>query len=239
MEIAQYSENTVTVYLGEEIDEDTNKQLVQLKKVLNDKNMSGVTEIIVSYTSLIVNFDILKTTSKEIIKAIRAVDMKALLEQPFKYKIIEIPVCYGGEHGPDLYRFESEGLSAEDVIAMHSGKEYLVYMLGFMPGFPYLGGLDEKLYKGRLENPRKRVPKGAVGIGGKQTGMYPFESPGGWNLLGNTPIPLFDPEREPPILYQPGDRIVFKQINENDYEELKEAVSNNDYQVCIYEEEQS
>lgn len=235
MDIKRYSEDTVTVYLGDEIDENINKQLVQLKQYLEDENLTGVTEIIVSYTSLIVNFDVFQTSADEIIEVIKKVDVNALLKQPFKYRIIEIPVCYGGTHGPDLERFESVGLSPDEVIEKHSEKEYLVYMLGFMPGFPYLGGLDQSLFRDRLENPRKKVPKGAVGIGGRQTGMYPFESPGGWNLLGNTPIPLFDPDRDPPILYAPGDRIVFKQISESEYDALKAAVEKNDYEVSVSE----
>lgn len=235
MDIKRYSEDTVTVYLGDEIDENINKQLVQLKQYLEDENLTGVTEIIVSYTSLIVNFDVFQTSADEIIEVIKKVDVNALLKQPFKYRVIEIPVCYGGTHGPDLKRFESVGLSPDEVIEKHSEKEYLVYMLGFMPGFPYLGGLDQSLFRDRLENPRKKVPKGAVGIGGRQTGMYPFESPGGWNLLGNTPIPLFDPDRDPPILYAPGDRIVFKQISESEYDALKVAVEKNDYEVSVSE----
>jgi KipI family sensor histidine kinase inhibitor len=112
-----------------------------------------------------VNFNILKITSADIIKIIESVDMAALLRQPFKYIVVEIPVCYEGEYGPDISRFKENGLSAEEVINLHSHQEYLVYMLGFMPGFPYLGGLDQKLHKERLETPRTRVPKGAVGIG--------------------------------------------------------------------------
>lgn len=239
MNITQYSENTVTVYLGNEIDEDLNRQLVQLKNFLDDKGIDGVEEIIVSYTSLIVNFNILKITSADIIKIIESVDMAALLRQPFKYNVVEIPVCYEGEYGPDISRFKENGLSAEEVINLHSHQEYLVYMLGFMPGFPYLGGLDQKLHKERLETPRTRVPKGAVGIGGEQTGMYPFESPGGWNLIGNTPIPLFDPERKPTILYGPGDRIIFKPIDKNEYKDIERAARLNQYEVHIYEGEES
>ncbi|MFD2831481.1 5-oxoprolinase subunit PxpB [Corticicoccus populi] len=239
MEIKQFSENTVTVYLGDEIDEKINRKLVQLKHLIEEKEIDGVDEIIVSYTSLIVNFDVMKTSAADLAGIIEGVDVDALLDAPFKYKVIEIPVCYGGDYGPDLDRFEETGLSPDEVIELHSGREYLVYMLGFMPGFPYLGGLDERLYRDRLENPRTKVPKGAVGIGGRQTGMYPFESPGGWNLLGRTPIPLFDPKRERPILYSPGDRIVFKQIDEEEYRKIEEAVKKNDYSVSISKEEES
>lgn len=233
MEIKRYSENSVTVYLGDEISEDTNKKLVHLKNELEDMEMHGVSEIVISYTSLIVYYDIFKTTGKDVEDVLKKIDLDKLEKQSFEYNLIEIPVCYGGEYGPDLKLFEDNGLSPEEVIELHSDTEYLVYMLGFMPGFPYLGGLDEKLFKARLDNPRTSIPAGSVGIGGKQTGMYPFTSPGGWNLLGRTPIPLFDEKREPQILYGAGDRIIYKSIDEEEYKQLKEQVDNDDYEVKI------
>lgn len=233
MDIKRYSENSVTVYLGDEISEATNKKLVHLKNELEKMKIAGVTEIVISYTSLIIYYDIFKTTGKDVESILEGIDLDRLEAQSFEYKLVEIPVCYGGEYGPDLELFDDNGLSPEEVIELHSDKEYLVYMLGFMPGFPYLGGLDEKLFKARLDNPRTSIPAGSVGIGGKQTGMYPFTSPGGWNLLGRTPIPLFDEKREPQILYEAGDRIIYKSIDEEEYEQLKKQVDNNDYEVKI------
>lgn len=233
MDIKRYSENSVTVYLGDEISEATNKKLVHLKNELEKMKIAGVTEIVISYTSLIIYYDIFKTTGKDVESTLEGIDLDRLEAQSFEYKLVEIPVCYGGEYGPDLERFDDNGLSPEEVIELHSDTEYLVYMLGFMPGFPYLGGLDEKLFKARLDNPRTSIPAGSVGIGGKQTGMYPFTSPGGWNLLGRTPIPLFDEKREPQILYEAGDRIIYKSIDEEEYEQLKKKVDNNDYEVKI------
>ncbi|WP_462419650.1 5-oxoprolinase subunit PxpB [Salinicoccus sp. Marseille-QA3877] len=233
MDIKRYSENSVTVYLGDEISEATNKKLVHLKNELEKMKIAGVTEIVISYTSLIIYYDIFKTTGKDVESTLEGINLDRLEAQSFEYKLVEIPVCYGGEYGPDLERFDDNGLSPEEVIELHSDTEYLVYMLGFMPGFPYLGGLDEKLFKARLDNPRTSIPAGSVGIGGKQTGMYPFTSPGGWNLLGRTPIPLFDEKREPQILYEAGDRIIYKSIDEEEYEQLKKQVDNNDYEVKI------
>ena len=233
MKVNRYSENSVTVYLGDDISEETNKKLVNLKKELEDKALEGVTEIVISYTSLIIYFDVFKTSGKALEEVLQEIDLEALQGKSFEYRLVEIPVCYGGDYGPDLGRFEEDGLSPEDVIEMHSDTEYLVYMLGFMPGFPYLGGLDEKLFKARLDNPRTSIPAGSVGIGGKQTGMYPFTSPGGWNLLGRTPIPLFDEERDPQILYEAGDRIVFKSIDEAAYSKLEEEVAGGEYEVDI------
>lgn len=233
MDIKRYSENSVTVYLGDEISENTNKKLVHLKNELEKMEIAGVTEIVISYTSLIIYYDIFKTTGKDVERILEEIDLDKLEAQSFEYKLVEIPVCYGGQYGPDLELFDDNGLSPEEVIELHSDTEYLVYMLGFMPGFPYLGGLDEKLFKARLDNPRTSIPAGSVGIGGKQTGMYPFTSPGGWNLLGRTPIPLFDEKREPQILYEAGDRIIYKSIDEEEYEQLQEQVDNNDYKVKI------
>src|SRR5690625_1513722 len=233
MEIKRYSENTVTVYIGDGISESVNKTLVHLKHELENRNIDGVTEIVISYTSLILYFDIFKIRGEELEEMLKDIDLEALEGQALEYKLVEIPVCYGGKFGPDLDRFEEDGLTPDEVIEMHSGTEYLVYMLGFMPGFPYLGGLDERLFKDRLDNPRTSIPAGSVGIGGKQTGMYPFTSPGGWNLLGRTPIPLFDENRKPQILYEAGDRIIYRSIDEDEYKKLQQQVENDDYKVKI------
>ena len=233
MEIRRYSENSVTVYLGDEINEDTNKKLVHLKNELEKMEIVGVSEIVISYTSLIIYYDILKTTGKDVEDVLEKVDLAKLEKRSLKYNLVEIPVCYGGQYGPDLELFDDNGLSPKEVIELHSDTEYLVYMLGFMPGSPYLGGLDDRLFKERLETPRTSIPAGSVGIGGKQTGMYPFTSPGGWNLLGRTPIPLFDENREPQILYEAGDRIIYRAIDEKEYKQLQQQVEDDDYEVKI------
>lgn len=233
MDIRRYSENSITIYIGDEINEDTNKKLVHLKNELEKMEIDGVSEIVISYTSLIIYYDIFKTTGIDVENVLKKVDLAKLEKRSLKYNLVEIPVCYGGEYGPDLALFDDNGLSPEEVIELHSNTEYLVYMLGFMPGFPYLGGLDERLFKDRLDNPRTRIPAGSVGIGGKQTGMYPFTSPGGWNLLGRTPIPLFDENREPQILYEAGDRIIYRAIDEKEYKQLQQQVEDDDYEVKI------
>ena len=136
-------------------------------------------------------------------------------------EVIEIPVYYGGTCGPDLaFVAEHAGVSEEDAIALHSRVEYPIYMIGFAPGFCYLGGLDERLITPRLETPRTMVEAGSVGIANAQTGMYPSASPGGWQLIGRTPLRLFAPEREKPFLYQPGDRIRFVPISEDEYRQI-------------------
>ncbi len=136
-------------------------------------------------------------------------------------KIIEIQVCYGKAYGPDIENVARiNHITIDEVIKIHSESEYLIYMVGFTPGFPFLGGLSEKLFTPRLETPRLKVPKGSVGIANNQAGVYPIESPGGWQLIGKTPLNLFDPNRSNPLLYQAGDKIKFKPITEREFEEI-------------------
>jgi inhibitor of KinA len=137
-------------------------------------------------------------------------------------RLVILPVLYGGEQGPDLdFVARHHQLSVEEVIALHSGPEYLVYMIGFAPGFPYLGGLPERLATPRLEKPRLSVPKGSVGIGGAQTGVYSVDSPGGWRLIGRTPVPLYDPRKDPPALLQAGDRVRFRPVTAAEAAEIE------------------
>ena len=139
--------------------------------------------------------------------------------QETPHHVVEIPVCYGGSYGEDLKDVAAHaGLTEEEVIKLHSSVDYNIYMLGFLPGFPYLGGLDPKLFTPRLDNPRTKIPEGSVGIGGEQTGIYPLESPGGWRLIGRTPLRPSDPAREQPFLYQAGDYIRFVPITAEEYE---------------------
>jgi inhibitor of KinA len=138
-------------------------------------------------------------------------------------RIIEIPVCYGGEFGPDLaFVAKHTQLDKEEVIAIHAGGEYLVYMIGFAPGFPYLGGMNKKIAAPRREVPRPKIPAGSVGIAGKQTGIYSIETPGGWQLIGRTPLLLFNPTRNPPAMIRAGEIIRFVPISAQEYRKRKE-----------------
>lgn len=233
MEVKQYAEDALTINLGSEVDEKVNRQLVQLKAAITELKFEGITDIVLSYTSLIIYFDVLKADAGEISAALKNFDLTRLEDSDYAYKVVKIPVCYGGDYGPDLGLFKEQGLSSKEVISLHSNKEYLIYMLGFMPGFPFLGGLDERLYKPRLDSPRTNIPAGSVGIGGQQTGMYPFDSPGGWNLLGRTPIPLYDSTREDAILYEAGDRIIYTSVDEKEYEHIKDTYDKGEYTVDI------
>ena len=130
-------------------------------------------------------------------------------------RTVEIPTLYGGENGPDLsFVAEHNGLTVEEVVRIHSSRDYPVYMMGFTPGFPYLGGMDGRIAAPRLNSPRTNVPAGSVGIAGEQTGIYPMESPGGWQIIGRTETTLFDPNHEKPFLLAPGDQVRFVPVNE-------------------------
>lgn len=232
MQIRQYTEDSITLEFEDEISPRINRVIVNLDQWIQDQAIDGMIETVISFTRLLIYFDPLVLTKADLEKILGQVDLDELAQIPLPSSIFEIPVCYEGDFGPDLHLFEENGLSPEEVVERHANKEYLVYMLGFMPGFVYLGGLDESLFKDRLNNPRTRIPAGSVGIGGAQTGMYPFDSPGGWNLLGRTPVKLYDTRRgEDTILYGPGDKIVFVPISQDDYYSIAEEVEAGTYQV--------
>lgn len=153
-------------------------------------------------------------------EAIAEIDMN----KTSKAKVVEIPVCYGGEFGPDIeFVAEHNHLSVQEVIDIHSSGEYLVYMIGFAPGFPFLGGMSEKIATPRRSSPRLVIPVGSVGIAGSQTGAYPIETPGGWQLIGRTPAALFCPQNHPPTLLDAGNMVKFKPITLEEYNAIKGA----------------
>jgi inhibitor of KinA len=144
--------------------------------------------------------------------------------EPPEEKLVEVPVLYGGNYGKDIQRVvQFSRLSEDEIIQRHQSGNYLVYFLGFSPGFPYIGGMDQDLKTPRLQTPRKRVPQGSVAIAGGQTGIYPFPSPGGWNLIGRTPLKIFNISNPKNSLIQMGDKVQFKSISEDEYEGLKES----------------
>jgi inhibitor of KinA len=143
-------------------------------------------------------------------------------EKELAHRTVSIPVCYGGEYGPDLeYVARHHNLTPEEVISIHSEGEYLAYMIGFAPGFPFLGGLSEKIATPRRPSPRTSIPAGSVGIAGMQTGVYPISTPGGWQLIGQTPVKLFLPKQNPPSLLQAGDIVKFEPISKEEYQEMQ------------------
>ncbi len=211
----------ILVEYGDVIDPAVNNKVRSMAIVLEDNPPKGVTEIIPTYRSLLVIYDPAMTDPTELQKELGALETRLGDIQIPPPRIVEIPVCYGDAFGPDIETVaETNQLTVDEVIELHSQPQYPIYMVGFTPGFPFLGGLSEKLHTPRLETPRTLVPEGSVGIANNQTGIYPIASPGGWQLIGRTPLKLFAPWRPNPFLYQAGDRLKFKPIAADEYERI-------------------
>jgi KipI family sensor histidine kinase inhibitor len=201
-----YGEGALIVLLGEGIDEANYRRLSAFAERVLASPPPGFQELVPAYDSCLVIFDPLAAAPAAIEAYLRGLaDGPGPLAEAGPASVVELPVAYGGDYGPDLAEAAAgAGLSEGEYIALHAGRDYLVYMLGFSPGFPYLGGLDPRLARPRLKSPRARVPAGSVGIADAQTGVYPLASPGGWNIIGRTPLALFDPGRERPALLEAG-----------------------------------
>lgn len=220
LRLVHCGDRSVLVYLGESIEPAVNDRVHQLVGALREKAHPAITEIVPSYHCLLVEYDPVRIRPEQAEELIMSAVQPgaAPAAEP---RTVDLPVLYGGEAGPDIGNVAAHaGLSEADVIAKHAAGRYRVYCLGFSPGFPYLGGLDPILHTPRLANPRTRVPAGSVAIGGEQTGVYPKESPGGWQLIGRTPATLFDPMRQPPALLEPGDTIRFVPVSADTYQDL-------------------
>jgi inhibitor of KinA len=206
-------DSALLVELGAAIDLALNRRVHALDRRLAASPLPGVVETVPAYCSILIHYDPLRLTSASVIAWAQAAaqDLKTTIDEGGR--LVEIPTVYGGDSGPDLdYVARAHGLSAADVVRLHSGADYTVYMMGFLPGFAYLGGLPPELATSRLDTPRARVSAGSVGIAGEQTGVYPLDSPGGWRLIGRTAMRLFDPANMPPALLCPGDRVRFVPI---------------------------
>ncbi len=222
------------VRLGTEISPVIHKRVKQYSQLLSEKKIEGVTSITISYTDVCVSYNPMVINYKELVKKLKSIDIENYSNTSGSVKTLSIPVCYGGNYGPDLNIVAGHNkLSPEEVIRLHSETPYLIYMLGFSPGFVYLGGLNQAIETPRKEVPRQKIEAGAVGIAGNQTGVYPISSPGGWQIIGQTPVKMFDPQRTPPVLIESGDYIKFEPISESEYKRLEEAISEGNYQPVI------
>lgn len=213
-------EQGLVVEFGDSIDPAVNARVHRLARALAARGLEGVIEAVPTYRSVLVLFDPLVLPRERLASEVGVLlAAPAVEEEPgARGNTVELPVLYGGEFGPDLaFVARHNGLSTDEVIAIHSSSAYLVYMLGFTPGFPYLGGMSSRLAAPRLPSPRTKVPSGSVGIAGSQAGVYPLESPGGWRLIGRTPVRLFDLEAERPFLLAPGDVVRFRPVDEEEY----------------------
>jgi KipI family sensor histidine kinase inhibitor len=208
MRVVDSSDRSLLLVFDDRISLAAHGDVLRLTPLL--QSVRGVTNVHPAYASILIDFDPLKTRRfdlERIAADLFAQTAAAPLPEP---RTVEIPVAYGGEFGPDLEAVaELTGHTPDEVVSLHSSADYLVYFLGFSPGFPYLGGMPESIAAPRLETPRQRVPAGSVAIGGRQTGVYPITSPGGWRIIGRTPLRLFDPAADPPVLLQMGDHVRF------------------------------
>jgi KipI family sensor histidine kinase inhibitor len=218
------SDQSLLIYFGHQITLDAHHRIRKLLRLLEIEPIAGVRNLHPAYCSVLVKFDPLKWRYEELAEILeRYIGRLADVSLP-EPRQVEIPVCYGGEHGPDLIEVASMlGITPEQVIELHSSVTYLVYFLGFVPGFAYLGELPQALVTSRLATPRRRVPAGSVGIAGRQTGVYPFATPGGWRLLGRTPISLFQPDRDELSALSIGDRVRFTPISSEQFAALGSA----------------
>ncbi len=211
MEIVPYGDAALLVRFGEDISPALSASARRVAAVLEADPPDGFVEAVASYASVAVHFDPARTRAEDLALLLaRRLGQAAAAEAEPAGRLVEVPVRYGGGDGPDLAEVARlRGLSEAEVAAVHSGVEYVVYAMGFMPGFPYLGVVPERIRVPRLDSPRPAVPAGSVGIAGAQTGIYPAATPGGWRLIGRTDLQLFDPARRPPAILAPGDRVRF------------------------------
>jgi len=208
--IVPLGDSSVLVQLGEEIDLTVNQRVHMLARLVETSSLPGVIETVPAYGTLLVQYDPLVLSFTQIKNILREKISQVEGNASRKPRQVKVPVRYGGEYGVDLESVARHlQMRAEEVIRIHTQRTYTVYMMGFTPGFPYMGKLDDALVMPRLETPRTHVPAGTVAIAGLQTGIYPIASPGGWQLIGWTPLKLFDPTSETPFLFAPGEEVKF------------------------------
>lgn len=218
------SDQSVLVYLGEEIGQPAHHRVLNLLRLLQRKPPRWIRNVQPAYCSLLLTFDPCLAGHAEVESTIRAYELRAEKGQKPKTRTVEIPVCYGGEFGPDLQEVASlHGLKPSQLIDFHSSTVYHAYFLGFAPGFAYLGNLPVQIATPRLATPRKHVQAGSVAIAGRQTAVYPMPTPGGWRILGRTPLRIFHPDRKPMGLISIGDQVRFRPITVADFRKLETA----------------
>ena len=228
----------VCVEFGNEISPEINKKIRAFKIAVEKSGIPGIVETVPTYRSLLVHyrpevigFQELTGKFEELMGSLSNIQIPPPT-------VIEIPVLYGGEMGPDIENVAAHnGKTVDEVIKIHTSKEYLIYMLGFIAGFPYLGGMSKEIATPRLKSPRVKIDGGSVGIAGEQTGVYPVDSPGGWQLIGRTPLKLYDADREKPVLLEAGQYIKFRSITAEEYRKIEKQVADGTYQYMVYDKE--
>ena len=230
-------DQSLLVQLGDSIELKTNMKVHGLIRAIELQSMEGVLDLIPGYSSVLINYDPLIIGEQELKERVNSIARKVRGGDLSPKRTIQIPTLYGGEYGIDLPEVSRHaGISEEEVISLHSEVSYTVYMIGFSPGFPYLGGMSDRIACPRLSTPRIEIPAGSVGIAESQTGVYPMASPGGWQLIGRTPINMFNPDKTPPSVLAAGDLVKFVPLDsEQEFLELAEMVSNGQYKVSVEE----
>ena len=223
----------IVVELGDAISPAINRRVRSLSLALENGSVPGVFDFLPTYRSVLVYYDPLSVSPAAVQSQIARLLQSPDAEAAANPRVALIPTLYGGDMGPDIAFVASHaGITEQEVIDIHSATDYLIYMMGFSPGFAYLGGLDQRLTTPRLESPRAQIPAGAVGIAESQTGVYPVASPGGWQLIGRTPLRLFDPARNPPALLSAGDYVRFTPIADRaEYDALLRQVEAGEYRI--------
>jgi len=219
--IVPAGDSAIVVEFEERIDLVINERAIALAGALEAARIGGVRDVVPTYRSVALFFDPLRTNYDALVEAVEREAGRPAPDAAAQHAVIRIPVCYGGDLGPDLDGVAAfGGISTDEVVALHTAPIYRVFMLGFVPGFAYMGVVDARIAAPRRPTPRVRVPEGSVGIAGVQTGIYPAETPGGWQLIGRTPIKPFEAEREKPFLMKAGDSVQFYPIERTEFERL-------------------
>lgn len=232
--IQPYGDRGVRIQFGETIHRQVNRKVQNYANLLKNYSIEGIEEWIPAYTTITITYHPDKTTYQKLEQELRNLQQLMDEEEIEGTRTITIPVCYEGAFAPDIEELaHHHQLTVKEVIRIHTEPEYYVYMMGFMPGFSYLGGLSRQIQMPRLDNPRKVVPAGSVGIADQQTGIYPLDSPGGWRIIGKTPIRLYDSMRDKPILIQAGDFLRFAPIDYTVYKSIQEEVEAGSYQPVV------
>ncbi|MCU9614745.1 5-oxoprolinase subunit PxpB [Caldibacillus lycopersici] len=233
-QIYPFGDSGLSIRFGKTISSKTNQYIRSFSMLLREENTQGIVEWIPTFTSITIIYDSSILSYHELKKRMTILLKKLVQMKLPSAQLHIIPTCYEEEYAPDLsYVAKFNGLSKDEVIAIHTQPYYLIYMIGFTPGFPYLGGMSKRIATPRLSKPRMNTPAGSVGIAGEQTGIYPLASPGGWQIIGRTPLKLFDPTNEHPFLLEAGNFIKFVQVDSSDYRKLEKEVEKGTYSYII------
>ena len=221
--ISPVGDRAISIDFGQVIDPTINRDIRQTIERIKELQLEGIIELVPTYCALLVEYDAMLYSYSEICNIIEPTLEEGMANTTNELlTVVEVPTVYGGEFGPDLSFVASHNhLSEDEVISIHSGTDYLVYMLGFIPGFTYLGGMDPRIATPRLSSPRTLIPAGSVGIAGEQTGTYPSDSPGGWQIIGRTPVTMYDMSKAQAALLKAGDYVRYVPIDESEFHRIK------------------